>query len=302
MKERTVKEGLGTEFVKLFCFIVLFFACTTSFTVYADNVFVTTHVPLTTEYKQVIADNSLVIASPTSLLINQTSIITVTIRGNNDEILANHTVQIGVIGVNGVKLTQLTTVTDAYGNVTAELNSSVPGQFEVYAIDMTYKESDNAEILLSHTATVVFTSNQITNIITHIVSTPTQTPTPSPSPISTVIPTLTPTLITIPQTTGVIDENGNVFQFGVCDSFVLFLLTMIIFLIPYIWILKKHIEKQKKIQEFGVYSIILIILAFLLEAYCFPLIIVASIWIVVLGILKKVFPASSTSSGEGIPQ
>lgn len=265
--------------------VLLIFICS-GFVSYitAQTIGLTSKVALSTEYKNGIANNSTVIANPSTVGVGGTIIITATIIDEYHNALQNHTVDLGAISVPGVSLTQLTDVTDANGQVFASITSSVSGNFEVYAIDKTYLSSDNQEILITQNAAIAFLSNSVKQITTTLSTSvaptvvPTNKTTPTLTPLPTTITptqTLTPTPTSIPVTPTTQNSNNNLLLdllgYSICGNDTLFY-TILVILLLFVGIIIRISESREEAQEsIFIYLFIFIIGMFLLRFMCLPL-------------------------------
>ena len=268
--------------------VLLMFVFSGFASITAQTIDLTSRVALSTEYKNGIANCSTVTASPNSVAVGGTIIIVVTIIDEYHNPLQNHTVYLGAISVPGVSLTQLTKVTDANGQVFASLTSSVPGNFEVYAIDKTYLPSDNQEILVTQNAAVAFLSgtiNKITSTLSASVA-PTTIPTKTAPTLSSVPTTITPPITStiIPPTpiptaiiTPTTSSNNNnllldLLGYSICGNDMFFYIILIILLL-FVGIIIKISESREQAQEsIFIYLFIYIIAMFLLRFMCLPII------------------------------
>lgn len=280
---------------------------------YSQDVQVNGTVALTQAYEQLIETNSTVSPSVSSAKIGDT--VTITLQeSDGTRMLVNHTISMGVMGQNGVTLNQLSTITNSQGIIYAQLSSTIAGDFQVYAIDETYKTSDNVEILLTSEADVTYTQAE------EAVSTPTPTPTPTPraaltptaratvtatlTPTSTptptyvfqtatpsptptlIIPTPSPVLLPAASNT-VINFLSFIFAYSVHDNPVGIALMLLIFLLFYPMIVLRAEGKDKRIHLL-IYTAVVVGLMFLLGYIGIPVWIAIISWIV----LSQIFISS----------
>ena len=281
--------------------------------VHASDVTLNGTVPLQQGYEDMIAANSQVYVVPTSAAIGGTVNVIAQILDSNGNPLANHTVDLGVIGVSGVTLTQSNDITNAEGMVEGSLTSTVGGLFQVYAIDNTYKTSYNTEILIEEMPTVQFG--------TAVTSTPTPTPTSSPTPTKvkkhgnsfvsvgsttptttgvsgsgTPTPTPTPSPTATPQVlpsaSGATGTNplwqllNLIFGFTVCgatDSW--WPLSLVVF-VPYLFLYKFYSDRKSLVEGYFIYTLTAVVGYYLMRFICLSYLLSLIIWgaLIIIGL------------------